>query len=155
VAAAYDRALRLLTVRARGRAELGADLERRGFSKASAQEALDWLAGQSLLDDLAAARSLVRVQSARYGRARIERELSARGFSTETIAAALAEADSSGEEKSLERAFAKLWASSAGTPRQRRRQRVWSALVRRGFAAARVSEIMKGSHDDDEIDRGP
>src|SRR5436190_1145730 len=83
-----------------------------------------------------------------------ERELSARGFSAETIAAALAEADSSGEEKSLERAFAKLWASSAGTPRQRRRQRVWSALVRRGFAAARVSEIMKGSHDDDEIDRG-
>ena len=123
----------------------------------SAREALERLSRQGLLDDLGAARSVVRSKSGRYGRVRIERELASRGFSAETIAAALAEADSSGEEeeKSLKRAFAKLWASSAGTPRQRRRQRVWSALVRRGFAAARVSEIMKGSHDDDEIDRGP
>jgi len=142
-------------VRARGGEELVRDLEKRGFSKASAREALERLTRQGLLDDLGAAKSVVRSKSGRYGRARIERELSARGFSAETIAAALAEADSSGEEKSLERAFAKLWASSAGTPRQRRRQRVWSALVRRGFAADRVSEIMKGSHDDDEIDRGP
>jgi regulatory protein len=142
-------------VRARGGEELARDLEKRGFSKALARGVIERLSRQGLLDDLGAARSVVRAKSGRYGRVRIERELSARGFSAETIAAALAEADTSGEEKALDRAFAKLWASSAGTQRQRRRQRVWSALVRRGFAASRVSEIMKGSHDDDEIDRGP
>jgi regulatory protein len=142
-------------VRSRGRAELSRDLERRGFSKEASLEALQKLDNQGLLDDLAAARSLVRARSGRYGRVRVERELSARGFSEDTIAAALSEADASVEEKSLELAFRKLWASSAGMTRERRRRRVWSGLTRRGFAAARVSEIMKGSDDDDEIDRGP
>jgi len=135
--------------------ELARELERRGFAKASVQESLERLTREGLLDDLGAARSLVRSKSGRYGRVRIERELSARGFSAETIAAALAESDRVGEEKTLERAFEKLWAATAGLPREKRRRRVWSALARRGFAGAAISAMMGSSDDDDEIGGGP
>ncbi len=135
--------------------ELARGLERRGFSKASVRDVVERLTRGGLLDDLGAARSLVRSQSGRYGRARIERELSARGFSAETAAAALAESDRAGEEKTLERAFAKLWAATAGLPREKRRRRVWSALTRRGFAGAAISAMMANSDDDDEIGGGP
>jgi regulatory protein len=116
---------------------------------------MERLGREGLLDDVGAAKSVVRSKSGRYGRARIQRELSARGFSAETIAAAFSEADASGEERSLQRTFTKLWASSVGLPRERRRRRVWSALMRRGFAANRVSAMMKDVGDDNEIDGSP
>ena len=137
-----------MALRARGRRELSQALAQRGFSAATATEALERLEREGWLDDLAAARSLVRSRGSRYGQARIQRELSARGFSGETIAKAL-EQERPGEEKSLERAFRRLWASSARLPAEKRRQRVWRALLRRGFAADAISAIMKGS---DEVD---
>ena len=87
---ARERALRLLSIRARGRAELSRALKDRGFSGRG-----DRRGGRAprptagLLDDLSAARSAVRTRGARHGRGRVERELRARGFSKETIAAAL------------------------------------------------------------------
>jgi regulatory protein len=151
--AAYERALKLLAVRARGRAELSRALETRGFDRAAVLEALDRLERQGWLDDLAAARAAARSRVVRYGRARIERELVARGFSSETIAVALSEIDRAGEEKALTSAFARLWKSHAGVPREKRRQRVWNALLRRGFAAEKISEIMKASHEVDGSSR--
>ena len=141
--------MRLLTVRARGRQELARDLERRGFHPGAIREALDGLERHGWLDELAAARSLVRVQGECYGRARLERELAFRGFGAETIDAALRERGADEEEKNLARVFARLWKSSAGVERQRRRARVSRALVRRGFSADRISAIMKGA---DEVD---
>jgi regulatory protein len=140
-----------LTARARGREELSKALAQRGFSRQAARAALERLEREGWLDDLAAASALVSGRSGRYGRKRIERELSARGFSEETIERALAQADPGREEKSLGRAFERLWAAAAGVPLERRRRRVWNALVRRGFAAEAVSAIMQGDH---EIDGG-
>jgi regulatory protein len=148
--AARERALRLLTVRARGRAELARALEERGFESVAVREALGRLEREGLLDDLAAARSAVRARAGRYGRARIGRELAARGFSAETVGTALAELDPEGEEKTLARLFARLWRGSAGLPADKRRRRVWSALSRRGFSAAAISAKMHVSRKDDE-----
>jgi regulatory protein len=135
--------LRLLTVRARGRAELGRALEQRGFEALAVREALGRLEREGWLDDLGAARSAVRARAGRYGRARIERELSARGFSAATIGAALAELDPEGEERALSRLFIRLQRSSAGGDPEKRRRRVWNALARRGFPAAAISAKMK------------
>jgi len=132
-----------LTVRARGRAELARALEDRGFQRDAVREALGRLQREGWLDDPAAARSAARARAGRYGRARIEKELSARGFSSETIAAALAEIDPEDEERALSRLFAKLQASGSGSDPQRRRRRVWNALTRRGFPAAAISAKMK------------
>lgn len=147
--AAYERALRLLTVRNRGRQELARDLERRGFRPGAIREALDGLERKGWLDELDAARSVVRVKGERYGRARLLRELASRGFSETTIDAALLDHTAEEEEKNLARAFARLWKSSTGLERQRRRGRVFRALLRRGFSPDRISAIMKGA---DEID---
>ena len=84
--------------------ELARALEQRGFEAGAVREAIGRLEREGWLDDLAAARSAARARAGRYGRARIERELSARGFSSETIEAALAEIDPEGEERALSRA---------------------------------------------------
>ncbi len=107
------------------------------------REALGRLEREGWLDDLAAARSAARARAGRYGRARIERELSARGFSSETVEAALEEIDPRGEEEALSRLFEKLQRSSAGPDSEKSRRRVWNALTRRGFAAAAISAKMK------------
>jgi regulatory protein len=94
--------------------------------------------------------SVVRARQGRYGRARIERELSARGFSDETIKQALSEIGLEGEETALARLFAKLHRSTAGLPPEVRRRRVWSALTRRGFPAAAISAKMKDWREDEK-----
>jgi len=148
-------ALRLLTVRARGRVDLGRALERRGYGRSAVSAALDRLEREGWLDDVAAARSVVRARAARYGRARIARELSALGFSKETIAQALG--GESGEtsarqreETALRRAFEGAWKRSAGRdePLAARKRRVRAALLRRGFASEAISAMMRGSSDD-------
>jgi regulatory protein len=140
----------LLTVRARGRAELSRALEARGFEGPTVAQALDRLVAEGWLDDLAAARAAVRSRAGRFGRIRMDRELSSRGFSAETIARALAETGRAEEDAALAGVWKKLWKLHARLPREKRRRRVLSALLRRGFAADKVSEIMKGS---DEVDR--
>jgi regulatory protein len=139
----------LLTVRARGSAELARALEERGFDAAAVREALGKLEREGWLDDLAAARSAARARAGRYGRARIEKELSARGFSSETIGEVLAEIDPEGEERTLARLFNKLRRSTAGLASDKRRRRVWNALTRRGFPAAAISAKMKNLEDEE------
>ena len=145
-------ALRLLTVRARGSADLSRTLVRRGFERAAAEAAVARLVEEGWLDDLAAARSLVRSRGGRYGRARIAQELTALGFSKETAAQALS-GSGEAEETALARAFKAAWKKSGGLSLLVRRRRVRAALVRRGFAPAAISAMMKSSHEEDlELD---
>ena len=137
-------------MRSRGREELRRDLERRGFTAAAAAAALGRLEAERWLDEMAAARALVRSKAARYGRARIARELSARGFSAEDAQRALAE-DFGREEATLVRVFRRLWRSAAHLPPRERRRRVYAGLLRRGFAPEAISAMIRGSH---EVDGG-
>ena len=146
--AAYARGLRLLALRSRGRAELERDLERRGFAAAAARSAVDRLEAERWLDDLAAARALVRARAPRYGRQRIARELAARGFSEETAERALGEAREK-EGASLSRMAARLWKSAANLPPPERRRRVRAARLRRGFRADAISAMIRNSHEID------
>jgi SOS response regulatory protein OraA/RecX len=92
----------------------------------------------------------VRLRGGRYGRARVERELKARGFPKETIAAAFAaEGGAQREDEALRRAFAKLWKARAHMSPPLRRRRVFDALSRRGFPAERISEIIRGWYEVD------
>lgn len=141
-------------MRARGREELVRSLEEKGFAAVTARAAVERLESEGWLDDLAAARSVVRSRQGRYGRASIERELVGRGFSEETAALAISEVDPEGEENALARLFARLRRSTAGVPAEVRRRRVWSALTRRGFPAAAISAKMKnwpGGSGDREV----
>ena len=148
--------LRLLTIRSRGRNELIRSLEEKGFSAAAARGAASRLEREGWLDDAAAARAFARARMARYGRARIQSELAARGFLEESIASALAEAGDEEEEKALSRLFARIQRATAGLDRDKRRLRIWKSLTRRGFAASSISAKMKGfsGGNDDRDDIG-
>jgi SOS response regulatory protein OraA/RecX len=90
------------------------------------------------------------VRGARYGRARVERELKARGFAKETIAAAFAaEGGGQREDEALLKAFERLWAARANLGPPLRRRRVFDALTRRGFPAEKISEIIRGWYEVD------
>ena len=136
-------------MRPRGRVELLRGLAERGFGKQAASDAADRLQREGWLDELAAARSVVRVKAARYGKARVERDLQARGFERETIAAALAAELPEREGSALVRAFERLWARHGKLPLTQRRRKVREALSRRGFASADISAIIRSSHEVD------
>jgi regulatory protein len=152
---ARERALRLLGIRPRGKRELARALEQRGFEPAAVSRALHRLEAEGWLDELGAAASTVRLRGARYGPRRIERELAARGFARDTIAAALGEIDPAVEERTLARALRKVWTRHSALPRRERRRRAIDALTRRGFAAEKVSEMIDRLGRDDEVERGP
>jgi regulatory protein len=99
------------------------------------------------VDDVGAARSIVRGRGARYGKARIERELKTRGFARDAIAAALAQEDAGErEDEALRRAFDRLWKARSHLAPPLRRRRVFDALTRRGFSPERISDIIKSRH---------
>ena len=130
--------------------ELARSLAERGFEPSAVAGAMERLEAQGLIDDLAAARSAVRLRGARYGRARVERELKVRGFSKQTAAEAFeAEGGAERENEELARLFRKLWKSRADLAPALRRRRVFEALVRRGFRPERISEIIRGWYEVD------
>jgi regulatory protein len=140
--------VRLLAARPRGAKELETALRDRGFAPAAAAAALERLREAGYVDDLAAARSGVRLRGARYGRARVERELKVRGLSKDVIAEAFeAEGGAAREDEALRRAFAKLWSARGSLAPPLRRRRVFDALTRRGFSAEKISEIIRGGHE--------
>lgn len=116
-----------------------------------AESAVARLVREGWLDDLAAARSLVRARGSRYGRARIAQELAALGFSKETAAQALS-GSGEAEETALAKALKAAWKKSAGLPPLVQRRRVRASLVRRGFAAAAISAMMKRSHEEEDVE---
>jgi regulatory protein len=124
-------------------------LTERGFGKDAASKAADRLEKEGWLDDLAAARSAVRVRAARYGRARLEQDLRARGFGRETIAAALDAELPEREGPALARAFERSWVQHRKLPLPDRKRKVRYALSRRGFALGAISAIMRSSHEID------
>jgi regulatory protein len=144
-------------VRPRGREELARALTARGFERGAVTLALERLAREGWLDELGAARSTVRLRGERYGVRRIERELRSRGFSRETIDAALSDRDPEREEKTLRRAVEKAWTRYSRLPAPARRRRAIESLARRGFAAEKVSEMIEHlSHGErNEVRRGP
>jgi SOS response regulatory protein OraA/RecX len=141
-------------VRPRGRDELARALVSRGFDRAAVSRALTRLTEEGWLDELGAARSTVRSRGERYGARRIELELRSRGFSKETIDTALSERDPGLEERTLRRAFEKVWSRCAQLPAPARRRRALEALARRGFPPEKVSEMIDHSSHD-EVQRGP
>jgi regulatory protein len=108
------------------------------------------LESQGFLDDESAARSAVRARGSRYGRARVARELKARGFDRDTIEGALeAEGGAEREEEALRKAFERLWSERSDLAPRLRRRRIFDALTRRGFSAERISDIIRKGHEVD------
>lgn len=137
--AGRQRALELiwqaLSRRAHTVAEMRALLERRGVETASANAALDEVAGSGYLDDADYARRFAedRRRLDRWGRERIARDLTRRGVAADLVGQAL---EDHGAEAELEAACALLDERLPGPPADdRARNRALGLLVRRGYEA--------------------
>jgi regulatory protein len=145
------RALRCLAQREHSRAELARKLVRHAEDRPEAPAAsqietlLDELAAQGLLDEQRAAQAVVRVQSRRFGAARVRQTLRDRGVPPEVAADALAALDGSELERAREvwrRRFGAAAGDAAGRAKQAR------FLAGRGFGADVIRRVVRGIDDE-------
>ncbi|WP_018988422.1 recombination regulator RecX [Aromatoleum toluclasticum] len=140
-----ERALRHLARREHSRAELVRKLAPHGSAE-EIDEVLDRLTELGLLSDHRFAEAWVRSKAARFGTARLRRELAQRGVGRDTIDAAL---DGEAVEDDIERARA-LWRGKFGaTPADARE---WARQARflqgRGFGTDVIRKILKENPDE-------
>ncbi|WP_299558706.1 recombination regulator RecX [uncultured Mycolicibacterium sp.] len=101
---AHAYCLRLLTARARTRAELAGKLAQRGYPEEVAERVLDRLAAVGLVDDVDYAEQWVRSRHRYAGRGRraLAAELRRKGVDEQTIDTALADLDAGAERQRAE-----------------------------------------------------
>ena len=150
VFAARAAAMRILAYRALPSTEIGRRLVRKGYAKAAAEEAVAALVGAGLISDGELARHFVRTRARRfrYGPARLARDLRRLGIGREEAESAVrgAFADEGVEAVELLReAAARKLATLQDLDLATRRRRLKTYLLRRGFAAADVIEVVKAA----------
>lgn len=144
---ALGHAFRFLNRRERTTLELRGHLERKGVAGETADDCVQILTRDGLLDD--ARFALVFVQDKRelegWGNERIERGLSARGIDRDLIASALQrhELEHAGGETEFDRALALLRRRFPSPPRERReRNRALRVLIRKGFESDLAVDVL-------------
>ena len=129
--------LRLLTVRARSRAELAGQLTKRGYPGEVTEAVLDRLATVGLIDDEDFAAQWVRSRQTHAGKGRraLAAELRTKGVDAEVIATALQGIDAGAErvraEQLVERRLRREALGDGDDPKVMRR--LVGMLVRRGY----------------------
>lgn len=160
--AVFDKAVELLSVRARSVRDLQGRLRRAGAGDAAISAAVERLHALGLLDDEAYARNLARsrVLSGGVSRRRIGVELQKRGIACdvadEAIAETLDEAELDEDGAARAAATKRLRALASLDPATRRR-RLYAFLARRGYppdviARALRNVLAEGDADGDDTD---
>lgn len=139
--------LRLLTVRARTRAELAGQLEKRGYPEEISARVLDRLAKVGLIDDEDFAEQWVRSRHVNAGKGRraLAAELRRKGVDDEVINTALADIDSGAERQRAEQLVRdKLRRERLGddTDEVKVTRRLVAMLARRGYSSSMAFDVV-------------
>jgi regulatory protein len=140
--AAERRALRLVAVRGRSRAELESRLAAWGVDAPAAAEILSRLTELGAVDDAALAAAVAdQRRRTGHGRLRVQADLCRLGIERSSAAAAVEDGGDEAEE--LTRCRAELERRFGGRPRTRREQaRAAAHLARRGFERDMIAEAL-------------
>jgi regulatory protein len=140
--------LRLLTARARTRAELEGQLAKRGYSDEVSGRVLDRLAKAGLVDDVDFAEQWVRSRrlNAGKGRRALAAELRTKGVDDDVIAAALADIDAGAERQRAEQLVRdKLRREKLGDDDDTKiARRLVGMLARRGYSQTMALDVVTG-----------
>lgn len=130
----HERALGLLGVRARSRAELERRLAQAGFEPEEVREELDRLERVGLVDDEAFARQVLdhSLESRLEGRRMAVGRLMAAGVSRDTVGRVMGEFDDDEDDRALELATSRA-ARLGSVPPEKAFQRLTGLLARRGY----------------------
>ena len=146
-AATYDRALNLLSFRARSARELRRRLIQKGEAADRVDKVIERLRELGLLDDAEFARQLVRSKvSAGASRRRVHQELFRRGVAREVADEAVTEVledEGISDADTIERVARKKWKTLDGLDAATRRRRLYAFLARRGYDADDVSRVIR------------
>ena len=145
-AKAREAALRLLAVRARSERELFDRLKRKGFNERVAAAVLSSLSEVGLVDDESFARAWAdeRVRLRPVGPRRLTQELVAKRVDRDIAARVVEETFREHSELDLaRRAVARKARAETGARGRKRRARLHSFLVRRGFSYEVASAVLK------------
>ena len=143
---AREAALRLLAVRARSEGELVDRLRRKGFSEELTAVVVSALAGVGLVDDAAFARAWAdeKMRLRPIGPRRLTSELLSKRIRRELVALVVDETFREHSELELaRRAIEKKARVSGGADAAKRRARLHSFLLRRGFSYEVASTVLK------------
>jgi regulatory protein len=142
--------LRLLTARARTRAELSGQLTKRGYPADVSARVLDRLAAVGLVDDAAFAEQWVesRRSSAGKGRRALAAELHTKGVDNELITKVLAGIDAGAERERAEQLVrVRLRRENLAEDRMRIVRRLVAMLARRGYDQALACDVVSDQLD--------
>lgn len=143
---ARDLCLRLLTVRARTRAELAGQLAKRGYPDDVSQRVLDRLAEVGLVDDADFAEQWVQSRRANAGKGKraLAAELRTKGVDTDVITAALAGIDAGAERQRAEQLVRdKLRREKLADDDTKVTRRLIGMLARRGYSQTMAFDVVK------------
>ncbi|WP_070378279.1 recombination regulator RecX [Rhodococcus sp. WMMA185] len=146
---AKDLCLRLLTDRARTRAELAERLAQKGYSADVTERVLDRLSEVGLIDDADFARQWVRSRHTYSGKGKraLAMELRRKGIGREDATEALAQIDVDDERQRASELVAKKLRTMSVDDRDRAARRLVSMLARRGFPQSVAFEVVKEQLD--------
>src|SRR6478672_2492841 len=139
--------LRLLTARARTRAELAEQLTKRGYPDDVSALVLDRLSDVGLVDDEDFAEQWVRSRRVNAGKGKraLASELRTKGVDDEVIAAALADIDAGAERERAEQLVRdKLRREKLGDDDTKVARRLVGMLARRGYSQTMAFDVVKG-----------
>jgi regulatory protein len=140
------RALRLLSQREHSRAELERKLARYEEEPGTLARALDELAAGQFISEERVVQSVLHQRASRLGALRVRQELQQKGIAPELIAGAVAQLQGTELARAGDvwrRRFGQLPADANERARQMR------FLLARGFSAAVVSRVLKGSVEEE------
>ena len=144
---AYSKALGLLARREHSRKELRQKLDRNGYARDEASEALERLGMQHYQDDDRFAEALIRHRAAQgYGPMRLRAELKSHGLTDARIRSLLDAADIDWAESAVVQLRRRYGAGGAADLAERARRAQF--LLRRGFPAATVRDVTHAEVDD-------
>ncbi|ABG98538.1 MULTISPECIES: recombination regulator RecX [Rhodococcus] len=146
---AKDLCLRLLTDRARSRAELSERLAKKGYSAEIAERVLDRLTEVGLVNDADFAQQWVHSRHTYSGKGKraLALELRRKGIGQEEATEALAQIDSEDERARATELVAKKLRTVSTDDRDRAVRRLVSMLARRGFPQGMAFEVVKEQLD--------
>ncbi|WP_306364113.1 recombination regulator RecX [Nocardia sp. CC227C] len=153
-AQAKDVCLRLLTDRARSRAELADRLAAKGFSAEVAERALDRLADVGLIDDAAFAEQWVHSRHTFSGKGKkaLAQELRRKGVAPEDAESALAGISAEDEhERATELVRRKLRTLPRDLDREKTIRRLVGMLARRGYNQSTAFTVVKAELADRDL----
>ncbi len=139
--------LRLLTQRARSRAELAAALARRGVPGEPAARVLDRFTEVGLIDDAALAQSVAGAQHRERGLSRraVAAKLRQRGLDDEVVGGALQLIDGDSERERAGELVERRLRALAGLPVLVQQRRLIGLLTRKGYPSGLAYEVVRAA----------